>query len=68
MKKKDEEAMMMKKKMASESEDISEALETAEPSEEPDLSVASEEVNELENTRAALVDFVYSRLGKTPNK
>jgi hypothetical protein len=68
MKKKEEEAMMMKKKMASESEDISEALETAEPSEEVDLTVASEEVNELENTRAALVDFVYNRLGKTPNK
>lgn len=65
MKKKDEEAMM-KKKMAS--EDISDVLETAEPSEEVDLSVASEEVNELENTRAALVNFVCNRLGKTLNK
>jgi hypothetical protein len=65
MKKKDEEAMM-KKKMAS--EDISDVLETAEPSKEVDLSVASEEVNELENTRAALVNFVCNRLGKTLNK
>lgn len=65
MKKKDEEAMMTKR-MAS--EDISDVLETAEPSEEVDLSVASEEVNELENTRAALVNFVCNRLGKTLNK
>lgn len=67
MKKKDEEAMM-KKKMASKSEDISKALETAETSEEVDLSVASESFDELENTRAALVNFVCNRLGKTLNK
>jgi len=66
MKKKDEEAMM-KKKMASKSEDLSEVLDTAEPSKEVDLSVASEE-DELENTRAALVNFVCNRLGKTLNK
>jgi hypothetical protein len=67
--KKDEKEMkegeaVMKKKA---SEDISEVLETAQPSEEVDLSVASEE-NELENTRAALVNFVCNRLGKTLNK
>ena len=64
-KKDEEEAMVMKKKA---SEDLSQTLETAEISEEVDLSVASEEVNELENTRAALVDFVFNRLGKTLNK
>jgi len=49
-------------------EDVSEALETAEASEDIDLSVGdnTEDNQEtgVENTRAALVDFVYSRLGK----
>lgn len=57
----------MKKKNAS--EDLSEVLETAEPEAEADLSVGSDEAStEVENTRAALVDFVYNRLGKTLNK
>lgn len=59
-----EEAMKMKPK----AEDISEVLETAEPETNVDLSVGSDADSELENTRAALVDFVYNRLGKTLNK
>ena len=58
----EEEAMMMKKKRAS--EDISEALENAEPSNDVDLSVGSDVDSQLANTRAALVDFVSQRLGK----
>lgn len=59
----------MKKKNASEDVDLTASLETAEISEEVDLSVASETaISELENTRAALVDFVCHRLGKTLNK
>lgn len=65
MKKEKEDAMKMKPK----AEDMSEVLETAEPEAEVDLSVGSDDsADEVENTRAALVDFVYNRLGKTPNK
>ena len=65
-KKMEEEAMMMKKKASEETADV---LETAETEETIDLSVGSEEtVSEAENTRAALVDFVYNRLGKKLNK
>jgi len=64
-KKMEEEAMLMKKKASEDSE----VLETAETEETIDLSVGSEEtVSEVENTRAALVDFVYNRLGKKLNK
>lgn len=67
MMKKEEEAMMMKKK-ASEDE-LSEALENAEVAEETDITVGSEEPeDEMSTTRAALIDFVYNRLGKTLNK
>lgn len=66
MSKKEQEAMVMKKRA---SEDLSETLETAEPESNVDLSVGSDASDsELENTRAALVDFVYNRLGKTLNK
>jgi len=65
--KKEEMAMMMKK-MKAEETDVSEVLETAEPETNVDLSVGSDSNNELDNTRAALVDFVYKRLGKTLNK
>jgi hypothetical protein len=65
MKKKEEEAMMMKKKASEDSE----ALENVETEDTVDLSVGSEnEVSEVENTRAALVDFVFNRLGKKLNK
>jgi len=47
---------------------ISDALETAEVEKDIDLSVGSETEIESHNTRAALVDFVYSRLGKKLNK
>jgi len=68
-KKKNEEAMMMNKK-ASEASVDSNALETAETEEVTvDLSVGTDTaVSEVENTRAALVDFVYNRLGKKLNK
>jgi len=60
-----EEALMKKKA----SEEESEILETAETEETIDLTVGGEDqVSEVENTRAALVDFVYNRLGKKLNK
>lgn len=39
-------------------------LETAEVESGVDLSVGSEDDSEVQNTRASLIDFVYSRLGK----
>ena len=64
--KKDDKKKDEKKKA---SEDISEALETAELDEEAiSLSVGSNEETQVESTRAALIDFVYSRLGKKFNK
>lgn len=41
-----------------------EVLETSETEESIDLSVGSDEDSEIDHTRASLVDFVYSRLGK----
>jgi hypothetical protein len=68
-KKMEEEAMMMKKKASEDNSVESEVLETAETEETIDLSVGNEETaSEVENTRAALVDFVYNRLGKKLNK
>lgn len=66
--KKMNEAMMMKK--ASEASVDSNALENVETEEATvDLSVGTDSaVSEVENTRAALVDFVYNRLGKKLNK
>ena len=57
------------KQQASE-EGIENVLETAETEEAVALSVGSEESanNEVETTRAALIDFVYNRLGKKLNK
>jgi len=64
----EEEAMTMKKKASEESVDV-EALETVETEETIDLSVGGDnEDSEAESTRAALVDFVYNRLGKKLNK
>lgn len=53
---------------AEEKEDLSSALENIETESAPDLSVGSEIESELHNTRAALVDFVCTRLGKKLNK
>ena len=65
----EEEAMMMKMKKKASEETETQILETAETEDTVDLSVGSEaEVSEVENTRAALVDFVYNRLGKKLNK
>lgn len=68
----EEEAMMMKKKAMmmkkKASEDVAivdtDILETAEVEVSVDLSVGNEEVSEVENTRAALVDYICNRLGK----
>lgn len=66
-KKEDKKEMMMKKK-ASE-EDLSEALENVEVAEEATITVGSDESEDsMESTRAALIDFVYNRLGKTLDK
>lgn len=57
------------KQQASDDNGIEAVLETAETEEAVDLSVGSEDsANEVENTRAALIDFVYNRLGKKLNK
>jgi len=68
-KKMEEEAMMMKKKASEEETQPAIAdpsvLETAEVDEtDINLSVGGEEESSLESTRAALVEFVESRLGK----
>jgi hypothetical protein len=52
---------------ASEQADSS-VLENVEVEQEIDLSVGGNASTEIENTRAALVDFVYNRLGKKLNK
>lgn len=71
-KKKKEEMMKeeeMKKASKSADETVADILDQAEPENSIDLSVGSETVvSEVENTRAALVDFVYNRLGKKLNK
>jgi hypothetical protein len=71
MKKKntEEEAMVMKKKASEEEQQPSIAdpsvLETAEVDEnEVNLSIGGEEESSLDSTRAALIEFVESRLGK----
>ena len=64
--KKDKKDMMEKKKA---SEDLTEALENVEVTEEANLTVGSDESeDEMTSTRAALIDFVYNRLGKTLDK
>jgi hypothetical protein len=71
-KKMEEEAMVMRtNKKASEDTSVVDAdiLETAEVEDSVNLSVGNEiAVSVVENTRAALVDFVYDRLGKKLNK
>ena len=59
-----------KKEEASEEAVVSEeVLETVEEDAEAiDLAVGGEEESQIESTRAALVDFVYSTLGKSQNK
>lgn len=56
-----------KKEEASEEVDAS-VLENVEVEQEIDLSVGVNASTEIESTRAALVDFVYNRLGKKLNK
>jgi hypothetical protein len=49
---------------AEETSEASEVLDSIEVAEEVNLGVGQETDSEVESTRAALVDFVYSRLGK----
>ena len=68
---KDKEKKKDEKKKASDQNLDVEILETAEvdtDSEVVALSSVGDADTELQNTRAALVDFVYGRLGKTLNK
>lgn len=48
--------------------DITEVLENVEETATVDITVGGEDDSLVENTRAALVDFVYARLGKKLNK
>jgi len=48
---------------AEETSEASEILDSVEAAEEVNLGIGEETDSEVENTRAALVDFVYSRLG-----
>lgn len=65
----DTEETEMKKTSKSAEDSVEQILEQAEPESTLDLSVGSDTtVSEVENTRAALVDFVYNRLGKKLNK
>ncbi len=61
---------MLAKKKASEATTIDETvLDSVETEETVDLSVGGQDAdNTIESTRSALVEFVYSRLGKTLNK
>lgn len=64
MKKEEEKAMKMKAEDTTEQVDIEAALENVEESNEPVVTVGGEDDSEVENTRAALVDFVRTRLSK----
>lgn len=61
------EEEIKEKKKASVEADVS-VLETAEVEESVNLSIASDNESQIQNTRAALVDFVCIRLGKKLNK
>jgi hypothetical protein len=60
---KEELEEQLNKKKASVEADAS-VLETAEVDESVNLSIASDDESQVQNTRAALVDFVCNRLGK----
>jgi hypothetical protein len=57
----------VKKPKASENE-VEEALDNVEPTQDLDLSAGTETEDSIGTTRAALVDFVCARLGKKLNK
>lgn len=67
MKKKKEEKMAKADEVV-ETSDITEALENVETTEEIVPAIGGEQTDEVESTRAALVDFVCTRLGKKLNK
>jgi len=66
--KKKKEDKMTKADEVEQTNDITEALENVETTEELVPAVGGEETSEVESTRAALVDFVCNRLGKKLNK
>jgi hypothetical protein len=69
MKKKKEDKMSKADEVQStESTDLTEVLENVEETSEATITVGGEEENPVENTRAALVDFVCARLNKKLNK
>lgn len=61
---KEEEAMMMKKKASEDNSADPDILETAEVEANVNLGIGGDADNPAETTRAALVEFVSSRLGK----
>lgn len=63
-----EETQTETKAEDTQADDVSEVLENVETEKEIDLSVGAESDNEINATRAALVDFVRTRLGKKLNK
>jgi hypothetical protein len=65
---KKKEDKMTKADEVEETNDITEVLDNVETTEEIVPAVGGEEIPEVESTRAALVDFVCNRLGKTLNK
>jgi hypothetical protein len=66
-KEKDKEKKEDKKSKSSDTVDET-VLETASETEEVDLGVGETEVDSENSTRAALIEFVYNRLGKQLNK
>ena len=68
IKKGDEEEKTKEKKKASEEISDSSILETVEVEEAVNLSVGGEKESPVDSTRAALVEFVCSKLGKKNNK
>ena len=62
---KKEEEMKKEKTKKSDASDT-EALETVEVSEEVNLGIGGDTESSVESTRAALVEYVYNRLGKKP--
>jgi hypothetical protein len=67
MKKKKEDKMAKADEVV-ETNDITEVLENVETTEEVVPAIGGEQTDEVESTRAALVDFVCTRLGKKLNK
>jgi hypothetical protein len=66
-KKKEDKNAMAEETTETKSEDLTQALENVEEPTDVTITVGSED-DSVQNTRAALVDFVCTRLGKKLNK